>query len=193
MTDDPSPASVPVSLAGRLLLAMPDMPDPRFHRSAILVCVHDEGGALGIALHEPMDGVGLHTLLGSFDIEPDGVPDSIVLAGGPMEPRRGFVLHSRDWTAQDSHAVAADIALTGSLEILDAIGSGTGPGDYLVALGYAGWAEGQLEGELARPGWFVSGADPRLLFRVPPEERWATAFELEGIDPAMLASASGHA
>ena len=182
-----------VSLAGQMLLAMPDMPDPRFARSVILLCVHDEGGALGIALDERMAGIGLHSLLSSFDIAAQDVEDGIVLAGGPVEPRRGFVLHSRDWIAKDSHLVAPDIALTGSLEVLDAIAKGRGPSDYLVALGYAGWGSGQLERELAAPGWYVSMADPRKLFEMAPEDRWASAFELEGIDPAMLASSSGHA
>jgi len=181
------------SLAGQMLLAMPDMPDPRFERSVILLCVHDEGGALGIALDEPMASIGLHALLSSFDIEAPAIADAIVLAGGPVEPRRGFVLHSRDWMAKDSHEVTEDIALTGSLEILDAIAKGTGPRDYLVALGYAGWSAGQLERELASPGWYVSQADPQPLFALPPEQRWACAFELEGIDPAMLATTSGHA
>jgi putative transcriptional regulator len=182
-----------VSLAGQLLLAMPDMPDPRFRRSAILLCIHDHGGALGIALDDPASGVRLHDLLSSFDIAVQDVADSIVLAGGPMEPQRGFVLHSRDWVTDDSHPVGDDIALTGSLDVLDAIASGTGPRAYLVALGYAGWAAGQLERELAAPGWYVGRADPRRLFDVDPEDRWAAAFELEGIDPAMLASSSGHA
>ncbi len=181
------------SLAGQLLLAMPDMPDPRFHRAAILLCVHDQDGALGIALDEPMSGVRLHHLLSSFDIAAQDVADSIVLAGGPMEPQRGFVLHSRDWLTNDSHTVGDDIALTGSLDVLDAIASGTGPRDYLVALGYAGWGAGQLERELSAPGWYVGHADPRRLFDIDPEERWAAAFELDGIDPAMLANSSGHA
>lgn len=190
MTDQPIPQ---LSLAGQLLLAMPDMPDPRFSRSVILICVHDEGGALGIALHEPMEGIGLHRLLDSFDISYGEIDDATVLAGGPVEPRRGFVLHSRDWVANDSHLVSADVALTGSLEVLTAIAKGTGPHAWLVALGYAGWGEGQLESELASPGWFVSKADPRRLFGMAPEDRWAGAFELEGIDPAMLAISSGHA
>lgn len=172
---------------------MPDMPDPRFRRSVILMCVHDHGGALGIAIDEPMPRMGLHHLLSTFDIVPRDIADCAVLAGGPMEPQRGFVLHSRDWLADDSHPVADDIALTGSLEVLAAIADGSGPRDYLVALGYAGWAAGQLERELSAPGWYVAGADPKRLFRVSPEHRWTTAFELEGIDPVRIASSSGHA
>jgi putative transcriptional regulator len=181
------------SLAGKLLLAMPDMPDPRFVRSVIALCIHDANGALGIALGEPVEGLGLHELLGSFDIVPAEIPDMPVLAGGPMEPRRGFVLHGTDWLTGDSIVFGNDLALTGSLDVLRAIGSGTGPRDYMVALGYAGWGGGQLERELASPGWFLSTADPRGLFMEAPEQRWALAFALQGIDPAMLASNSGLA
>lgn len=181
------------SMAGRLLLAMPDMPDPRFRRSVIAVCVHDENGALGIALGEPVEGLGLHELLGSFDIVAVAPNDDVVLAGGPMEPRRGFVLHGTDWLTDDSLAIGPDFALTGSLDVLRAIGAGTGPSQFLVALGYAGWGAGQLERELASPGWFLGNGDPRALFEMRPEERWAAAFALDGIDPAKLAITSGLA
>lgn len=181
------------SLAGRMLLAMPDMPDIRFRRSVVAICSHDEGGALGIALGEPVQDVSLHELLDSFEIATNGIVDDVVLAGGPVEQRRGFVLHGTDWFTEDSMVIGKDLALTGSLEILKAIGAGTGPKDYLVALGYAGWGAGQLEQELAAPGWFVSAGDPRALFAARPEDRWAAAFALDGIDPAMLASSSGLA
>jgi len=181
------------SLAGHLLLAMPDMPDPRFHRAVILLCIHDESCAMGIALGEPMDGIRLRGLLGSFDIDAGDVADTAVLAGGPVEPRRGFVLHGRDWATQDSHAIGPDLALTGSMDVLGAIAGGTGPRDYLVALGYAGWGAGQLERELAAPGWYLGNGDPRRLFGLDPQARWAGAFAMEGIDPAMLARSSGHA
>jgi putative transcriptional regulator len=183
----------PESLAGRLLLAMPDMPDARFHRSVIGICIHDRDGALGIAIGEPVEGLGLHELLDSFDIDASGVGDEPVLAGGPMEPRRGFVLHGTDWTAEDSVIIAEDLALTGSLDVLRAIGAGTGPRDYVVALGYAGWGSGQLERELSAPGWFLSTVNPRGLFNVAPGHRWAATFAGEGIDPAMLVAVSGEA
>ena len=183
----------PDSLAGKLLLAMPDMPDARFARAVIALCIHDENGALGIALGEAVEDLTLHELLGSFDIVPGEIPDGPVLVGGPMEPRRGFVLHSTDWMTQDSILVAEDLALTGSLDILRAIGAGQGPVHYLVALGYAGWGGGQLERELASPGWFLSAVNPRRLFPAAPDARWAAAFAGEGIDAAMLASSSGEA
>ena len=172
---------------------MPDMPDLRFRRSVIAMCIHDAGGALGIALGEPVLELGLHELLESFDIVPSGVEDLPVLAGGPMEPRRGFVLHGTDWLTDDSIVIGEDLALTGSLEILRAIGSGVGPKRFLVALGYAGWGRGQLEKELSHPGWFLSAVSPRALFDVVPDGRWASAFASEGIDPAMLAATSGEA
>ena len=190
MTNQDTPT---LSLAGQLLLAMPDMPDPRFERSVILICVHDEGGALGIALHEPMEGIGLSRLLASFEIACDDVDDAIVLAGGPMEPRRGFVLHSGDWIANDSHLIAADIALTGSLEVLTAIAGGVGPKAWLVALGYAGWGEGQLDMEMSRHGWFNTPGETRLLYDVFADERWEAAFASAGIDPRMLAASAGTA
>lgn len=181
------------SLAGRLLLAMPDMPDRRFRRSVIALCAHDQEGALGIALGEPVIGLGLHELLRTFDIPSDGVADHAVLAGGPVEVQRGFVLHSADWTGEDSLDIGDDMILTASLEVLRVIGEGIGPKAFVVALGYAGWGAGQLEQELAAPGWFVAQGDPRRLFSVPPEARWASAFALDGIDPAMLAISSGIA
>ncbi|MCW2366483.1 putative transcriptional regulator [Sphingobium sp. B7D2B] len=188
-----APAQPRLSLAGKLLLAMPDMPDARFERAVILLCVHDEGGALGIALHEPMEGMGLHGLLGSLGIDAQSVGDEPVLQGGPVEPRRGFVLHSRDWMTADSHPIDDEIALTGSMEVLHAVASGGGPARWLVALGYAGWSAGQLETELAAPGWYLSKAQPYRLFSMAPENRWAGAFSLEGIDPAMLTGNMGHA
>jgi len=182
-----------LSLAGRLLLALPDMPDPRFHRSVILLCIHDESCTMGIALGDPLESIRLRALLGSFDIGAQDVADDVVLAGGPVEARRGFVLHSADWSTADSHMIGPDLALTGSLDVLNAIAGGSGPRDYLVALGYAGWGAGQLERELAAPGWYLGSADPRRLFALDPQDRWAGAFAMEGIDPAMLASSSGHA
>jgi putative transcriptional regulator len=190
MMNDPDLAD---SLAGRLLLAMPDMPDVRFRRSVIALCAHDEQGALGIGLGEPVVGLGLHELLRTFDIPSDGVPDGAVLAGGPVEVQRGFVLHSADWTGDDSLDIGDDLMLTASLEVLRVIGNGTGPREFVVALGYAGWGAGQLERELAAPGWFVAEGDPRRLFPMTPQARWAGAFALDGIDPAMLAITSGIA
>ena len=109
------------SYAGQFLLALPGMEDMRFNHSVIALCVHDENGALGIAVSDEIDGVSLHDLLESFDIDPGQVPDTPVLRGGPVEPRRGFVLHSLDWKGQDMVEVGHGWGLSGSLEILKAI------------------------------------------------------------------------
>jgi putative transcriptional regulator len=183
----------PRYFAGKLLLAMPDMPDARFAHAVIALCVHDEDGAMGIDLGSAIPGLKLRALLDSFDIDGGAVPDMPVLRGGPVEPRRGFVLHSLDWGGQEMLHVGAHWGLSASVDILRAIGAGRGPSRYLVALGYAGWAAGQLDGELARPGWFLADADPALLYATPAEQRWARSFAHNGIDPALLAGQSGRA
>lgn len=178
---------------GRFLLALPGMEDERFAYSAIALCVHDAQGALGINLGEEMVGVGLRDLLQSFDIDGSGVEDRPVLRGGPVEPRRGFVLHSLDWAGQDMVQAGADWGLSGSIDILKAIAQGRGPRRYLVALGYAGWAPGQLEQEMAGDNWFLADGDADLLFDVPPQRKWAAAFAAAGVDSAHLVSGGGSA
>jgi putative transcriptional regulator len=113
--------------------------------------------------------------------------------GGPVEPRRGFVLHSTDWAGQDTIEVAGRWALSGTIDILKAIAEGQGPGRWLVALGYAGWGAGQLDGEMLRHGWFNIAGDERLLFDTEADDRWTEGFERAGIDPRLLASQTGTA
>lgn len=187
MTDDPP------FLTGKLLLALPGIGDPRFERSVIAMCQHDEGGALGIGVGTPLPEIGLHDVLRQFDIEPGDVPDSSVCLGGPVEPQRGFVLHSLDWAGQGSLQVAGRWALTSTIDVLRVIGTPHGPRRWLVALGYAGWGPGQLDGELRRHGWHVGEPDDRIVFDVAPAARWEAAFAAQGIDPRLLASDSGHA
>jgi putative transcriptional regulator len=180
-------------LTGQFLLAMPGIGDPRFQRAVIAMCAHDEGGALGIGIGETISGLGFHKLLKQFDIAPGDAPDRPVHLGGPVEPRRGFVLHSTDWSGQDTIDVGSRWALSGTVDVLRAIAEGRGPGDWLVALGYAGWGEGQLEAELSRHGWFNVQADTALLYATDVAERWSRGFETAGVDPRMLAAAGGTA
>jgi putative transcriptional regulator len=180
-------------LTGQLLLAMPGIGDPRFERAVIAMCAHDENGALGIGIGRIMPRVGLHQLLEQFDIDCDGVADVAVHQGGPVEPQRGFVLHSRDWGGQETIQVADRWGLTGTLDVLRVIGRPNGPSRWLVALGYAGWGAGQLDGELHRHGWHIATGDDTLVFDRKAEDRWTGAFRGDGIDPALLASASGNA
>lgn len=181
------------SYAGQFLLALPGMEDMRFDHSVIAICVHDENGALGIAVSDEIDGVGLHELLESFDIDPAHVPDIPVLRGGPVEPRRGFVLHSLDWTEHDMVQVGPDWGLSGSLEILKAIAEGKGPSRYIVALGYAGWGAGQLDQEMTGESWFPTDCEADILFDVPAERKWAAAYAAAGVDASHLVSGAGSA
>lgn len=181
------------SLAGYFLLALPGMQDMRFRQAAIALCVHDADGALGIGIGEEVEGVGLRELLGSFDLDASGVQDRPVLRGGPVEPQRGFVLHSLDWQSDDMVRVGTQWGLSGSLDILRAIAQGAGPQRYQVALGYAGWGAGQLEQEMAGDSWFLAPGDAALLFDGRAEEKWAATFASCGVDSSHLVSGAGTA
>lgn len=180
-------------LTGQFLLAMPGIGDPRFERAVIAMCAHDESGALGIGVGETIDGLTLHDLLRQLEIEPGVAPDAPIHFGGPVEPRRGFVLHDTGWDGQDTISVDGRWALSGSIDVLRAISQGKGPTRWLIALGYAGWGEGQLDDEMRRHGWFNTQGDAGLLFDVGPEQRWTHAFAGAGIDPRLLASTAGMA
>lgn len=181
------------SYAGQLLLAMPDMPDTNFRQAVIALCVHDAEGAMGIDIGSTIAGLGLHTLMENFGIDPGGFADVPVHRGGPVEPRRGFVLHSLDWQSEHMLPVAPGWGLSGSLDILKDIAAGRGPRHFIAALGYAGWGAGQLDEELTRPGWFVGQAAEKILFDTPTHERWAKTFALHGVDPGHIIAQSGHA
>lgn len=179
--------------SGSLLLALPGIGDPNFERSVIALCAHDENGALGINIGDEIPGFSLRELLEQFDLPGDNVPDVPVLRGGPVERQRGFVLHTLDWGGQDMLQVSDQWGLSGSLDVLKAIAEGRGPSRYTVALGYAGWGQGQLEDEMTRHGWFIAPANDTLLFGTEPRERWTAAWSASGIDVSLLASQSGHA
>ncbi|MCW1383149.1 YqgE/AlgH family protein [Novosphingobium sp. KCTC 2891] len=180
-------------LAGRLLLAMPGMGDPRFDHAVIAMCVHDEHGALGIGLGQVREGITLHGLLKDVGIDPGVAPDVPVLAGGPVETARGFVLHSSDWGGAGSVEVSGLCGLSASLDVLRAIAAGRGPSQWLVALGYAGWGAGQLEGEMRRHGWNAAQGRPDILFGTDVSARWGSAWRAEGIDPSHLVGVTGSA
>jgi putative transcriptional regulator len=187
----------PSFLSGKLLLAMPGMADPRFERAVIAMCIHDENGAIGVAIGHKRAGITFRGLLRQLDIDPGDAPDYAVHHGGPVEPGRGFVLHSTDWGGQDSVQVngenGAIFAMTGTIDVLRAIAEARGPARWMVALGYAGWESGQLEEEMTRHGWFAGQANEKILFDTPTDERWAAAFRAAGIDPRLLASETGAA
>ncbi|MFG6284431.1 YqgE/AlgH family protein [Sphingomonas sp. S6] len=183
----------PVYLSGQFLLAMPGMADPSFDHAVIAMCAHDADGALGVGLGATIDGLTLHDLLDQFEIAHGAAPPAPVHFGGPVEPRRGFVLHSLDWAGQDTVEVAGRWALSGTIDVLRAIADGTGPSRYIAALGYAGWSAGQLDAELSQPGWFHVAGDDALLFDTPAPQRWSSAFAKAGIDPRLLVVGTGTA
>ena len=180
-------------LSGKFLLAMPGMFDERFEKSVNVMCVHDEKGALGIGIGHVRSGLRLRELLQEVDIDPGVAPDCEVHHGGPVEPGRGFVLHSTDWGGADTIQVDPLCALSASLEILHAIAQGRGPKQWLVALGYAGWGAGQLEQELRQHGWYVADGSKEILFDTPVNGRWMATWREEGIDPALLSPETGRA
>ncbi|NJR79291.1 YqgE/AlgH family protein [Sphingomonas corticis] len=180
-------------LTGRFLLAMPGIGDPRFDQAVIAMCQHDADGALGVGVGATINGLGLHDVLRQLEIAPGEAPDAPVHFGGPVEVRRGFVLHTLDWGGQDTIDVAGRWALSGTLDVLRAIASGTGPARWVVALGYAGWGAGQLDEEMTRHGWMTVDGDDALLFDAPAAERWTKGFAAAGVDPRLLSPESGRA
>lgn len=194
---DPRRASDDESfLEGKLLVALPGMPDPRFERSVIFMCAHSlEAGAMGLVINKPIEGLNFRDLIGKLEIPVHpGTPDFPILFGGPMDTGRGFVLHSNDYDGEDSTLpVSDDVSLTATLDILRAIAEGHGPERAIFALGYAGWAPGQIEDEIRANGWVHCDADPVLLFRTAIEAKWPAAFQKLGIDISALTANAGTA
>ena len=188
-------------LDGQLLIAMPGMSDPRFERSVIYMCAHSEQGAMGIIINKATPMMSFGELLSQIDLGPEegGTPppelmQMPVLFGGPVEQGRGFVLHTNDYFTDDSSLpVAANIALTATVDILRAMARGEGPQRAVLALGYAGWAPGQLENEIQHNGWLTCQADEELIFGLDFNDRYIAALRKLKIDPAMLSSDAGHA
>jgi putative transcriptional regulator len=183
----------PRFLVGQLLLAMPGIGDPRFDHAVIAMCSHDENGALGIGIGSYVPGIGLHTLMRQLGLEPGEAPDAPLHAGGPVEPNRGFVIHSDDWGGEGSIDVAGRWRLTSTLDVLRALAEGRGPARWLAALGYAGWSAGQLDDEVAANGWFGVEGNDELVFGRDVGERWTSGFAAAGIDTRLLSASFGRA
>ena len=183
-----------VNLTHHFLIAMPAMVDPHFARSLTFVCEHNDQGALGIVVNRPID-MNLHSLLEQVDIASDNERFKAVPVhfGGPVQVDRGFVLHTPVGKWQSTLAVGAELGLTTSKDIPEAVSRGDGPAQILVTLGYAGWAPGQLEHELAQNAWLTVQAQPQVMFDLPAEERLAAAMGLLGVDYAKLSEVAGHA
>lgn len=172
---------------------MPGMGDPRFEKAAIAMCVHDENGALGLMVNKVYESLSVRQLMEQLDIDPGAIPeDRFVHAGGPVEPSRGFVLHSLDYDRDGTLRVGA-WGLTATLDILRDIAADRGPHKWMMALGYAGWGEGQLDAELTRHGWLAAAGDNSIVFDTPLDERWPRAFAALGVDPIRLSPQAGRA
>jgi putative transcriptional regulator len=183
------------SLAGQLLVAMPQMLDQRFARSVIYLCAHsDDSGAMGLVINKLLGSLTMGELFAQLDISPSSVVNSRpVHFGGPVEAGRGFVLHTTDYNEEATLDVGGNLAVTATLEILRAIGKGQGPRQSLFALGYAGWAPGQLDAEIQANGWLSVAADDDIIFDPDHDGKWRRALGKLGIDLSMLSSDAGHA
>lgn len=189
-------------LDGQCLIAMPGMADTRFSRSVVYVCAHSEDGAMGIIVNKPVADLSMPDLLIQLDIASESdairlreqVGHMPVLMGGPVDAKRGFVLHTADFFLESATLPIDDgICLTATLDILRAIAIGSGPESAVLALGYAGWGAGQLESEIQANGWLHCAADPALLFDDGIETKYTRALGKIGIDPAFLSREAGHA
>ena len=189
-------------LDGQMLIAMPTMRDERFARTLIYVCAHSSEGAMGIVVNQPAANVNFADLLVQLEVIKDSELIQLprragavqVLKGGPVEPGRGFVLHSSDFFIENSTLpIDEGICLTATLDILKAIARGEGPQSAILALGYAGWAPGQLENEIQHNGWLHCAADAELIFGQDIGGKYEKALRKIGIDLGMLSSEAGHA
>ncbi len=181
-------------LEGQMLIAMPGMEDPRFQRTLIYMCAHSDQGAMGLVVNKVMNNITFPDLLEQLGIQGSGLERDIqVFFGGPVEQSRGFVLHTSDYV-QDASLVVNDVySLTASVDVLKAIADGKGPDKCLMALGYAGWAPGQLESEMQSNGWLHVPADEDLVFGPDCEAKWSAAVAKLGIDLSLLSGEAGHA
>ncbi len=183
------------SLAGKLLIAMPSIDDPRFEHAVIFMCLHDDEQAMGLIVNKPSGSLRLGDVLNHLGIEASRTAaDRLVLAGGPMKTERGYVLHSSDFSVPEAtQPVTEGIGLTATRDVLEAMGGAHPPHDFVLALGYAGWGAGQLESELAQNVWLVADADSAIVFDEDFERKWVRAIRRLGLEPAQLMGDAGRA
>ncbi len=181
------------SLTGQLLIAMPQMEDPRFTRSVVFICAHNPEGAMGLVVNKIVAEPSIEDVLSQLGISGEGFAGTAVHFGGPVEAGRGFVLHSSDYTEEATLVVGNHIGLTATLDILRAIGRGQGPRRRMLALGYSGWGPGQLDAEIRANGWLHVAADDDLIFDGGAEDKWRRAMAKLGADPSALSGDAGHA
>lgn len=187
-----------MKLQHHFLIAMPTMEDPRFKHSVIYICEHNEEGAMGLVINKPMAELTIESVLSELTIStlsPDPAFDlnQPVFAGGPLAEDRGFILHSPCEGFSSSIQISPETMLTTSKDVLETLGTQEHPENVLLALGYAGWSQGQLEQELRDNVWLTRDADTKILFDTPIADRWLDAAKGLGIDIRNIASQAGHA
>lgn len=183
-------------LTGQLLVAMPAMRDPRFARTVIYMCAHSEEGAIGLVLNRLIGSVSFADLLEQLELDaplPKPKSNPPIHFGGPVDTARGFVLHSSDYQSPDTLEIDDSIGLTATVDIVKSIAEGGGPKKRLLALGYAGWGPGQLDGEIQQNAWLNVPADSDLLFDDDLDSKWERALAKLGVDSALLSSEAGRA
>lgn len=181
-------------LTGQFLLAMPHMQDPRFEKTVIYICGHDTKGAMGLVVNKNLGHLTLKGLLEYLNIPQESIKrDLPIYFGGPVDTGRGFVLHSDDFSHAGTISLGHHIALTATVDVLQSIAEGNGPRDCLLAMGYVGWAAGQLDAELHSNRWLQVEADSEILFHVPLEKKWEKAIAKLGIAPEVLSEEFGQA
>jgi putative transcriptional regulator len=184
----------PINLTHHFLIAMPSLADPNFSQTVTYVCSHTAEGAMGIVINRPLN-FGLGEVLAQMQMEPseERIGNLPVYQGGPVQRDRGFVLFRPSGQWGSSIQITEDVGVATSRDILEAISRGEGPADSLVALGYAGWAGGQLEQEMLDNAWLSSPADEDVIFNTPPQQRWHRAAALLGINIDTITHDAGHA
>ncbi|EOD80532.1 UPF0301 protein YqgE [Grimontia indica] len=187
-----------VNLKNHFLVAMPSMADERFQHSVVYMCEHNEDGAMGLVINQPIN-ISIAKMLDQIEVEREQDVthpvslDQPVLFGGPVSEDRGFVLHKNLKLYGSSIQLSDELTVTTSKDILSILGTTEEPEQFIVALGYAGWDAGQLEQELAENSWLTIEADPKVIFDTPINERWEKALKQMGIDALNLSADIGHA
>ena len=188
-------------LEGNFLIAMPSMADARFEKSVIYICAHSPKGAMGFIVNRGLDNPSIGDFFSQLGIVNENEIQILeknyenikLYSGGPVEPGRGFVLHSPEFSGETTLNVDKNVCLTATLEILRSIVTGKGPENILLTLGYSGWASGQLEEEIITNGWLICPADSDIIFSPDNAQKYEKAMKLLGIDPLLLSGDAGHA
>ena len=186
--------SFSTSLTNHFLIAMPGLKDPNFSRTVTYVCEHTDQGTMGIVINRPME-IHLGEVLSQLDIETSdpSVLETTIFLGGPVQSDRGFVLHTAGLSFDSTLNITPEMSVTTSRDVLEAIAAGNGPPRRLIALGYAGWAGGQLEQEMGANSWLSGPADTDIIFDMASSERWQASARLLGVDPNLMSGEAGHA